>query len=728
MISMIRNRRSALFTGVLATALLFASLASLAGHAGEEPQRSLEILRDRYLADLHSASVSEGRARELMETIRDDGSWPGINYEDVSRTGFEHSQHIHNLLVLARAYAVPQSGFHEDQETLGAALAALDFWLEHDFISDNWWYNQIGVPHPLVDALLLLDSELSDRQRAEGAEIVGRANLEASGARPGGDLVKIAEIMSRRGIFERDAEVVAAASQAIEDELRITTRRGIQPDFSFHHRRDGVITVSYGSGYATAVADYATQTKDTVFQLPAEKLQLLVDLELNGLRWMRVHGIYSNPGVMNREISRRSPISSVGPGRVNQLLDVTDYRRGELEELAAVRAGDQEPAFSGNRFFWRSDYLAHQQPGYYASVRMFSSRNHSTEGNINEEGLKNHHLADGSNFISRTGREYEGVFPVWDWRKIPGTTVVQKPELPGGGAVKNEGLTDFVGGASDGEYGFAAFDFESPLDPLKARKAWFFFDDEYVCLGAGVQSEAEYPVATTLNQSRLNGAVAIGRNGAAETLVRGEHELEGVSWLHHDDIAYIFFEPVEVRVMNDEATGHQRRINHQSWATDDEIARDIFKGWVDHGPRPEDAAYAYMVAPGADVDGAAAYGEGGNPVQVLANETTLQAVEHSGLNITHAAFYAPGALDLSDGVTIGVNEPCLVMIRREGGALQSVTVADPTQNLETLELNISAPLDHPDADWDSDAGVSRIEVTLPADGYAGQSVVIGVDE
>ncbi len=104
----------------------------------------------------------------------------------------------------------------------------------------------------------------------------------------------------------------------------------------------------------------------------------------------------------------------------------------------------------------------------------------------NSEGLKNHHYADGSNFISRVGDEYYDIYPVFDWQKIPGTTILQKDSLPSENEIQKEGLTDFVGAVTDGTFGAAAFDFKSPHDPLSARKAWFFFDKEYVCLGAGI--------------------------------------------------------------------------------------------------------------------------------------------------------------------------------------------------------------------------------------------------
>ena len=72
----------------------------------------------------------------------------------------------------------------------------------------------------------------------------------------------------------------------------------------------------------------------------------------------------------------------------------------------------------------------------------------------------------------------------------------------------------------DGKNGAAAFDFESAHDPLKAKKSWFFFDDEYVCLGASVQSSSPYPVATTINQTLLNSKVVANQSGVFSVLPR----------------------------------------------------------------------------------------------------------------------------------------------------------------------------------------------------------------
>src|SRR5690606_36266903 len=142
-----------------------------------------------------------------------------------------------------------------------------------------------------------------------------------------------------------------------------------------------------------------------------------------------------------------------GPELAANLIKVSDYRRAELEQIIAIRKGEVQPYLTWNRFCWHSEYGTHQRPAYFASVRMHSSRNHTMEQPHNEEGLKMHHVGDGSNFVPLSGQEYYDIFPVWDWQKIPGTTVVQKPVHPHWKEIAKWGLTHFVGGASDGRYG-----------------------------------------------------------------------------------------------------------------------------------------------------------------------------------------------------------------------------------------------------------------------------------
>ncbi|MEO6730054.1 MAG: polysaccharide lyase family 8 super-sandwich domain-containing protein [Ferruginibacter sp.] len=686
----------------------------------------IEIIRKRIVDDLLEPAVNTTLIKQLVASIKENGSWANINYVDTSRTGFQHREHLEHMVDLSRAYKKPGAAFYQDKKVKAVALAALDFWLAHDFICQNWWWNEMGTPNLMINTLLILDEDLSDMQRTKGLKIANRANLEAFGARPGGDLIQIAGMLGKQGLFKRDESIVERVVKTMADEIKVSGGRGLQPDMSFHHRTDNVIsTLTYGSGYASAFAYWAVKIAGTKFTLPDSALKLLIDYYLDGISKSMAFGKYPDIGAKNRDLSRKGTLSPEGATLPSNLLASSNYRKAELENLVKIRNGSIVPNLQWNRFFWHSAYFTHERLHWFSSVRMHSSRQNNMEEPHNEEGLKNHHFADGSNFITLSGKEYVDVFPVWDWQKIPGATIVQSPSLPPFKQIAKKGLTNFVGGVSNGAYGAAATDFSSPHDLLQARKAWFFFNNEYVCLGAGITSTAAYPVATTLNQCNLNGTIMVKTNKGNEQVQKGVHQLTGIEWIHHDGVAYIFPAPAPLNVSNTTVTGSWRQINHQDWATEEPVKKELFTAWLNHGEAPVNAGYAYIVVPAIKVSAVDQYRKK-SPISILANTPQLQAVHHQQLNIVEAVFYQPGNLKVSEKLVVMASNPCMLMIEMEGKKLKRMTVSDPTHLLKTLQLQISLPVKinvkNSQAVWNGKTSTSTIEVALPQGGYAGKSI------
>jgi chondroitin AC lyase len=384
-----------------------------------------------------------------------------------------------------------------------------------------------------------------------------------------------------------------------------------------------------------------------------------------------------------------------------------------------------QPDLSGARFYWDSEYFSFQRPDYFTSVRMFSSRNHSMEIPYNSEGLMNHHYADGSNFISRTGEEYYDIFPVYDWQKIPGTTILGKRSLPPDSEIQQKGLTDFVGAVTDDNYGAAAFDFISPLDPLKAKKAWFFFDKEYVCLGAGISSGSDSPVVTTINQCLLKGDVIVMKGNSRSVMKHGESTLENVKWLLHDSVGYLFPEPINAGMQNHFEKGSWYLINHQSDSPKDEVTKDVFKLWLEHGAQPENADYQYIVVPCTNEKEMTGSVNNRN-IEILANTSEIQAVRHNGLGICQVVFYKSGIIRISPDIILGTDSPGIVMIRYENGKISSISVSDPSRKLGKMHLTLSVKIEKNvenfSSEWDEQIKVSNISIKLPGDVYAGKSL------
>ena len=124
----------------------------------------IESIRKQVVAELLAPEVQAASVRVLMNTLDTDGKWPGIDYADTARTAFRHTQHLANLVQMSRAYRKKAFLPAENRARKKALLLALDFWLANDFISENWWHNEIGTPSDLTAVLLVMDRDLSPEQ------------------------------------------------------------------------------------------------------------------------------------------------------------------------------------------------------------------------------------------------------------------------------------------------------------------------------------------------------------------------------------------------------------------------------------------------------------------------------------------------------------------------------------------------------------------------------------
>lgn len=167
-------------------------------------QSDFEIIKNRVRTELLKPAVDDARVATLVNAENKDGSWPGIDYTDVSRTGYRLEIHLNYMVVLARAYNCSESEFYKSKKVKQSIESSLSFWVTHDFISDNWWHNQIGTPSNLVNLMLLIGDDLPPGLVEKAQPIILRANLNATGARPSGDRIQIAGILAKNLLFIND--------------------------------------------------------------------------------------------------------------------------------------------------------------------------------------------------------------------------------------------------------------------------------------------------------------------------------------------------------------------------------------------------------------------------------------------------------------------------------------------------------------------------------------------
>ncbi|GAA3236151.1 polysaccharide lyase family 8 super-sandwich domain-containing protein [Nonomuraea helvata] len=596
------------------------------------------IVRDRLLAALADPAA-------LVDAPGPGGTWPDIDYAGRDVAAWEPFEHLCRLAGLAR-------------DVPAEALRALDAWLELDPQCPNWWYNRLGAPRLLGDAALLLRPHLSAEQSSRVAHVLERAAWDRMA---GQNLLWAAEVAIRRGLLTGDLGVLADAFGRVEGTLAVGEGEGIQADQSFHQHGAQLYSGGYGHAFARDAAALAALAAGTPLAFSGRALAVLADFLLDGQRWM-VHGGRYDIACMGRESSRQGNSAQARElaAAARALTDAP--RRRELADFAD-RLDSGKPLVAGARYFWRSDYLAVHRPGWSAAVKTSSTRTVLSEAG-NGEGLKGRHLCDGFTPLWRTGREHAELWPVWDWRHLPGTTVVYRagPLPVSSGFDEDTGGSGFSGGLSDGEYGLAAMHLRR--DGLEARKAWFFFADEYVALGAGIScDDAGAPVHTTIDQSALTGQVVC---DTAVVAPGGTTVCPDVRRIHHDGVTYVFPEPATVTVRAGLRRGSWAELNHSQ--PDAPLSAPILELWIDHGVRPGDASYAYFAVPG----------EAGAPeaISVLANTPRLQAVRHGALGVVQAVFHEPGVLRVPGGPDITVDRPALLHLREAGDHL-ALSTAGP---------------------------------------------------
>jgi len=617
---------------------------------------------------------------KVLATLKPDGSWSDIDYADQTRGAWKPAQHTSRLVEMARIYANPNSPLHRDAVLSKAIHSALGYWLQKKYQCSNWWYNCIGTPTALATFLFLFEKEVTPEEKAAALKIVGSCPIGSTGQ----NRIWIASNHLRVGLLRDDPALVQMARDVIMQEIVISPKEGLQADFSFHQHGPMLQFGNYGLSFAMDLTAWADALRGTRWAISGDKLDIFRAYLMEGLRyvcWKQSMDINS----CGRQIFRGSPAGKCKV-IVNTLERMKRVDPGHSADYQAAIESSQGNApvnsFVANKYFWRSDYMVDRRPGYYASVRMSSARVHGFEA-CNGENQRGYHTGDGALYILTHGAEYgtenNEIFPVWDWRKLPGITAAQTQGAIPLSIERNKSA--FVGGVSDGSDGAAVL--ECLHGGVSAKKSWFFFNGRIACLGAGICSGTDAQVVTTVNQCLLRGNILVQHAGGKQVSLTSRSELDNVSWVWHDGIGYVFPSPAKATVGSAPQTGAWRDVF--TAAPDTPITKEVFSLWLNHGTKPAGASYAYLILPGSTPSQVAACAQKPD-VQILSNSSELQAVQCGKL--TMAVFYKAGPFAYAPGKKLEVDRPCLLMMR-ETGVEPAITVADPTQKETSIVVTLN---------------------------------------
>jgi chondroitin AC lyase len=661
----------------------------------------LRQLHQNVWNNILDVEIDEDNIDLLLESLTDNGQWPGIDYEDKTRGAWSARNHLRNLVDITIAYQSNESKSYRKDEVSEKVQQALNLWLENDFLNPNWWHPDIGTPMMIAPVMVMLEAELSEEQMEMGYVILERSKMGKTGQ----NKVWLAGNVLFTSLLKKDIDTIKLASQAIREELVVSMKEGVQPDWSYHQHGPQIQFGNYGLSYVKDMIKWISILRNTAFQFDEKKVSILRDYVLNGQQWI----IWKNQLDISA-CGRQLFIDSPELKAANLSSQFTRMETLDPEFAKAYQKANQYETLSGHKHFWRSDFQVWRNPDYYFSVKMCSERVIGAES-CNSENIQGYYMGDGATFLYQSGEEYRNIFPFLDWKKIPGTTTMQDNDtLPVLTARGYRIESNFVGGVSDGEIGVAALDYNR--NGLKARKSWFMFDRKIICLGAGISSNTGLTVTTGINQSFLNGEATL-KIGGQISGVTGKQSLKSPSWILHDNLGYIFPEGGNLALQAKKTEGSWNWVARRY--PDERMEAEVFKMWFDHGKNPAGVSYQYILVPGADKEQLESLDKD-LPFEI-SNGKNIQAVISKDETLAGIVFYRAGKLDGDFGIE--VNSPCIMMLVKKQGKLQ-VSIADPTQLETEIQITLAGEFTHDNAKVED--GKTNITVSLPQAEEAGKTI------
>lgn len=389
-------------------------------------------------------------------------------------------------------------------------------------------------------------------------------------------------------------------------------------------------------------------------------------------------------------------------GKVNGRCSIYDYRtfRSIVEDDTIP---SDNSAYEYAHAWFTGDRCAQHRNDYAVGIAMSSEREKSWEC-INSANKTGWHTGDGALYLYTRYDTHQFDGPNFLLNNIniayryPGTTEDTRERVVRSIASQWEWYSknSFAGGLQvDKKYLVASMDFIScsytgpdikPVDDgyggslpphendLVAKKSWFCFDNEIVCLGAGINSTMSSPVHTTVEHRRVVNEdeyrQLVAEEGGITMLPNAEYEnvYENPRFvIMEGHTGYLFLENSKVYI--------------NSYIHEEADSQRFFEVGIDHGENPENVTYAYALVPYATADTLDRLIASGD-IEILSNTAEIQAVRDNSCKVTGYVFHKAGRID-----GVEVDKPCILSISESEG-VYTLAVTDPTHKSEYVNITL----------------------------------------
>ena len=645
------------------------------------------------------------KAKDYLDLIQEDGAFGDVDYKATSSaangTAWSPYLALDRLQAITVAYHKEGNALYHDEEVINKLNKAIVYWGKMNPSSSNWWENQIGVQLRFSRIALFMESIVSK----DAMDIMLNKLLEKTPVKYGTGQNNLwfdqnyvyYAIITENGTKHTNSTGFKKLDlkELVDDYLSYclvvqtddNTAEAVQVDNSFYMHGRQFYSNGYGMSMFRDMSFWIYMLRETSYAFEQDVIDLMADYMIDGTSWT-IRG-----DIMELYLGYRPYDYDVGYDNyaaeyidpLKRMIESDPDRADEYQAiLDNIQGKNTVNGKNGNYYMWRSGYASHMRDGYGVNIKMDSNQiiggewRGSWSGYDKDGGQLIYWTSSAASTITVDGDEYTNVYPTYDWAHCPGTTTAARIVQDYANAGRFTNGTEHTIGVSNGKYGNTAYDMNKKGTQVK--KGYFFFDDEFVALGSGINSTEGVNIHTTLNQCEAED-VNVGGQSVAEGT---KEQIYNTNWLYNGKVGYVFLENTDVVVSNSVQTN-----NPSLW---DEAKKNetpaTFTAYLDHGLKPSNDSYAYIVVPNTTAGAVSQYA-GNTPVTVIANNEKVQAVRHDGLKQTQINFYQAGSLEYKDGYIITVDQPCSIIIdESEDTRKISVAVNDTAAN-QTVNVNLN---------------------------------------
>ena len=645
------------------------------------------------------------KAKDYLDLIQEDGAFGDVDYKATSSaangTAWSPYLALDRLQAITVAYHKEGNALYHDEEVINKLNKAIVYWGKMNPSSSNWWENQIGVQLRFSRIALFMESIVSK----DAMDIMLNKLLEKTPVKYGTGQNNLwfdqnyvyYAIITENGTKHTNSTGFKKLDlkELVDDYLSYclvvqtddNTAEAVQVDNSFYMHGRQFYSNGYGMSMFRDMSFWIYMLRETSYAFEQDVIDLMADYMIDGTSWT-IRG-----DIMELYLGYRPYDYDVGYDNyaaeyidpLKRMIESDPDRADEYQViLDNIQGKNTVNGKNGNYYMWRSGYASHMRDGYGVNIKMDSNQiiggewRGSWSGYDKDGGQLIYWTSSAASTITVDGDEYTNVYPTYDWAHCPGTTTAARIVQDYANAGRFTNGTEHTIGVSNGKYGNTAYDMNKKGTQVK--KGYFFFDDEFVALGSGINSTEGVNIHTTLNQCEAED-VNVGGQSVAEGT---KEQIYNTNWLYNGKVGYVFLENTDVVVSNSVQTN-----NPSLW---DEAKKNetpaTFTAYLDHGLKPSNDSYAYIVVPNTTAGAVSQYA-GNTPVTVIANNEKVQAVRHDGLKQTQINFYQAGSLEYKDGYIITVDQPCSIIIdESEDTRKISVAVNDTAAN-QTVNVNLN---------------------------------------